>query len=209
MPRAADGQYEMILENRQVMSIFFVIVVLCGVFFGLGYVVGKNTVAYEPAESAAVAAEGKKSAIASEERAPERRAEAAQPGSDLTFHQSLADRGSTPRLEPEPPRPAPLTMPAETAPVAVAAVSPAGATPATTLPEGSIALQVAALSRQAEADALVSQLRTKGFPAMLVTTQTDSLFRVQVGPFSNTRDADDMKARLALEGIKGFTVTRR
>ncbi len=43
MPKSDEGQYELILENRQVIAIFFVAAALCGVFFALGYMVGKNT----------------------------------------------------------------------------------------------------------------------------------------------------------------------
>ena len=43
MGKNRDGQIELILENRQVLLIFFVIVALCGVFFSLGYLIGHNT----------------------------------------------------------------------------------------------------------------------------------------------------------------------
>ena len=43
MRKNTDGQVELILENRQELLIFFVIVVLCGVFFSLGYIIGRNT----------------------------------------------------------------------------------------------------------------------------------------------------------------------
>ena len=43
MGKNRDGQIELILENRQVLLIFFVIVALCGVFFSLGYLIGRNT----------------------------------------------------------------------------------------------------------------------------------------------------------------------
>lgn len=43
MAKNADGQVELVLENRQLLVTFFVIVGLCGVFFSLGYIVGRNT----------------------------------------------------------------------------------------------------------------------------------------------------------------------
>jgi cell division protein FtsN len=43
MAKNADGQLELVLENRQLLVTFFVIVALCGVFFSLGYIVGRNT----------------------------------------------------------------------------------------------------------------------------------------------------------------------
>src|SRR5438445_10897451 len=38
-----DGEYELVLGNRQLLSAFFIVVVLFGVFFTMGYVVGRNS----------------------------------------------------------------------------------------------------------------------------------------------------------------------
>lgn len=78
------------------------------------------------------------------------------------------------------------------------AARPASAAP----PEGSISLQVAALSKKEDADALLSLLKKKGFSAALVTAQTDRLIRVQVGPFASAKDAEETKGRLEQEGFK-------
>ena len=38
-----DGERELVLGNRQLLAIFFVAALLCGVFFAVGYVVGGNS----------------------------------------------------------------------------------------------------------------------------------------------------------------------
>jgi cell division septation protein DedD len=38
-----DGEKELVLGNKQLISFFFVVVVLCGVFFALGYTVRGNS----------------------------------------------------------------------------------------------------------------------------------------------------------------------
>ena len=39
-----DGEFELILANRQLLSVFFIVVVLlAGVFFTMGYIVGRNS----------------------------------------------------------------------------------------------------------------------------------------------------------------------
>src|SRR5258708_10561912 len=43
MAKSEDGQYELVLENRQVLVIFLFAAVLCGIFFGLGFVVGQSS----------------------------------------------------------------------------------------------------------------------------------------------------------------------
>ena len=75
MPKSEDGQYEMVLENRQVLVIFFVAAALCGVFFALGYMVGKNSgSAYTPPQQAVTqpvtGREGKSPAVTPAETQP-------------------------------------------------------------------------------------------------------------------------------------------
>ena len=43
MPKNEDGEFELILGNRQLMSVFFIVVILLGVFFAMGYIVGRNS----------------------------------------------------------------------------------------------------------------------------------------------------------------------
>src|SRR5579883_1143064 len=43
MPKNEDGEFELILGNRQLLSVFFIVVVLLGVFFTMGYIVGRNS----------------------------------------------------------------------------------------------------------------------------------------------------------------------
>ena len=49
MARSEDGEFELILGNKQLLSVFFIVVVLLGVFFTMGYIVGKNSVSPEMA----------------------------------------------------------------------------------------------------------------------------------------------------------------
>ena len=36
------GHYEMTLENRHLLGVFFAVVLLCAIFFTLGFVLGRN-----------------------------------------------------------------------------------------------------------------------------------------------------------------------
>lgn len=198
MPRAPDGEYELVLENRQVLIVFFAAVVLCGVFFGLGYTVGKNTMGYIPpaAEATAVAAAGKKSAtqpVGAAEAPKEALASAqpqaaAPPASNLTYDRALEGKNPPAGLQ---------TRPA-TPPAPEAGPAPAAS-------EVTVSLQVAALSKKEDAEALLGLLSKKGFRAYTVTNNADRLFRVQVGPFSSSKDVEEAKARLEQEGFKVIT----
>ena len=38
-----DGEKELVLGNKQLIGLFFVVVALCGVFFAMGYLIGRNS----------------------------------------------------------------------------------------------------------------------------------------------------------------------
>ena len=43
MARTEEGEFELILGNRQLISVFLIVVILLGVFFSMGYIVGRNS----------------------------------------------------------------------------------------------------------------------------------------------------------------------
>ena len=72
---------------------------------------------------------------------------------------------------------------------------------AATAPAPSYFVQVAAVSKQEDADALVDALKKKQYPAFVASqSATDKLFHVQVGPFSDIKDAEGMRTRLTGDG---------
>jgi len=62
-------------------------------------------------------------------------------------------------------------------------------------------VQVAAVSKQDDAEALVDALKKKQYPAFVAANaSTDKLFRVQVGPFGDVKEAEAMRSRLINDG---------
>ncbi len=62
-------------------------------------------------------------------------------------------------------------------------------------------MQVAAVTKQDDAEALVDALKKKQYPAFVASNNaTDKLFRVQVGPFAEIKDAETMRSRLINDG---------
>ncbi|HKH99467.1 MAG TPA: SPOR domain-containing protein, partial [Candidatus Sulfotelmatobacter sp.] len=73
--------------------------------------------------------------------------------------------------------------------------------PPLTMPTAGYFVQVAAVSKQEDADSLVEALKKKEYPAFVAAqVPTDKLFRVQVGPFSDVKDAEAMRTRLVADG---------
>ena len=62
-------------------------------------------------------------------------------------------------------------------------------------------MQVAAVSKQEDADALVEALKKKQYPAFIASgSSADKLFRVQVGPYIDIKDAEAMRGKLISDG---------
>jgi cell division septation protein DedD len=72
---------------------------------------------------------------------------------------------------------------------------------------GATYLQVTAL-RRADADNLVKTLREQNFPALLADSSKPDLFRVMVGPYRQTADVADAKARLKSLGFANAFVQK-
>jgi len=112
----------------------------------------------------------------------------AAPANDLTFYKTVEQKDANPQLTP-PSSPAP----------AAAANAPAPETPHASA--SAYVVQVAAVSKKEDAEALVGALKKKNYPVFLAANApSDALFRVQVGPFNDFKDAEAMRGRLAGDG---------
>ncbi len=188
-----DGEKELVLGNKQLISLFFVVVALCGVFFAMGYMIGRNT--------------SKPVTANLENNAP---VAAAAP--------AAVPNGESPAPEPQDGEPPRETAPEQTQP-ASSAPQPADAqpTPSTQTQaahdtpfvpeEGATYLQVTALHR-ADADNLVKTLREQKLPALLADSSKPDLFRVLVGPYRQVADVADAKARLKALGFANAFVQK-
>ena len=66
---------------------------------------------------------------------------------------------------------------------------------------GGYFVQVAAVSREEDADALVEALKKKQYPAFAANNSAnDKYYHIQVGPYADFKDADAMRARLIADG---------
>jgi cell division septation protein DedD len=201
----ADGEKEMVLGNKQLISLFFVVVALCGVFFAMGYMIGRKTSTPVTANLDANAP----AVVASQSPVP--RSRESEPPRETAGE------------EPPAPSPAPAeSQPSATAPTAstqtqaahdtpvTSAASP-GAPPAVSAASpdtsGASWLQVTALHR-ADADNLVKTLKEQNFPAVLADSSKPDLFRVLVGPYHQTADVADAKARLKSLGFANAFVQK-
>jgi len=189
LPKNEDGEFELILGNRQLLSVFFIVVVLLGVFFTMGYIVGRNAAPVTPEVAANPPVDTRPPAVESPARTPEP-APVASPPSE-TAPQQPAPTAPAAEHVPETPK-------AEAPPTAI------GSRPAA----GQTYLQLAATS-QHEADIMVDVLRKKRFRAMAAEIEEKpGTFRVLVGPVTDTT-ANKMRADLQGAGFPGNAAIRR
>jgi cell division septation protein DedD len=220
------GAGERVLESKHVIGLFLLMLVFSGVFFSLGYVMGRNQ--YDGRVNAENNGMGRPEPVfsAKPDVAPKRRVNAPVESNDSDpatssptdstwkFEESNKASKAEPHLEPVPksaPAPPPST------PVNAKSVAPTAnvsshtggtktAASAPIIPSGAIVLQVAALAKQDDALALAASLQKKHFAAYVQTPQKDKYYRVQVGPFKDQKSADAVKKGLESAGFKAFYV---
>jgi cell division septation protein DedD len=192
LPKNEDGEFELILGNRQLLSVFFIVVILLGVFFTMGYIVGRNSGTATAELTPAPVVDGRLPATEAPAKTPEPTPAPAAPTE--TAPQQPAPATPAADREPEPPKREPKAEPH--------AVS--GSHPA----DGQTYLQLAATS-QHEADIMVDVLRKKKFHAMAAEIdEKPGTFRVLVGPITDST-ANKMRADLQGEGFPGNAAIRR
>jgi cell division septation protein DedD len=185
---------EITLGTGKLLGLFFFLVGVCALFFALGYSLGRKaepaitTVAPTPVAQPAPA---QPAPAASKVSSPPAAAPPVKPD-----EQKEASPGPAPAAEAKPEA---TSAPANANPAQTPAANPADS--AATLPTGGYFVQVAAVSKQEDADALVDALKKKDYPAFVAPqSASDKLFHVQVGPYADLKDAEAMRTRLIGDG---------
>jgi hypothetical protein len=197
VPKNEDGEFELILANRQLLSVFFIVVVLLGVFFTMGYIVGRNSGPVQVDVASAHKPESKPVVVDS--GTPQETPASAPPAA------APAPTSTQPQREAEVPKPEPKATPVKPEPPAKKekdkpkeAPAPASAPPAS----GQTYLQLVATAK-AEADVMVDVLHQKQFKAIAVEIpEKPGLFRVLVGPLADGA-LNKTKSDLTSSGFPG------
>ena len=174
-----DPDTEITLGTGKMLVLFFGLVVLCSVFFALGFKLGKGS---------ANTVELSSSPSSSSNSAAKPGGKPATNPSDLTFYKSVGqDTPSTQMTIPPPSTTAAAGDNSQATPTEQPAVA------------GNYLVQVAAVTKQEDADALVDALKKKQYAAFS-TVLGDKLFHVQVGPFGDIKEAEATRAKLVGDG---------
>jgi cell division septation protein DedD len=222
VPKNEDGEFELVLGNTQLLSVFFIVVALMGVFFAIGYILGRNSSPI-PSEIAARKTPAKPLVVDSSSPDGSAASDSASSGSAAT------PSPATPTPAQEPPattKPAPKSEPQERTrqekpkpapPEKVAKAEqpkpkpPEPSRPAPAAASGELSgtyLQLTATSEH-EATVYVDVLRKKGFKAQSAEVpEKHGLFRVLVGPVAEG-NVNKTKADLRAAGFPGDQAIKR
>jgi cell division septation protein DedD len=188
MKNNETGEFELVVGDRQLLSAFFIVVLLCAVAFAMGYVVGQSapkagkvTAETAPATSPAYSAETR----------PQPLPPAPTPA---------ASAPTEPDAKPADSSPHPTTQPSQGSepPPAPVSTSATGLVSPEDLPTGNF-WQVMA-GAQPQAENLRITLKDHGFPVIL-SPGSKGLTRVLVGPYGDTQSFAKAKTELENAGM--------
>lgn len=208
---------ERVLEGRHVIGLFFLMLLFSGVFFTLGYVMGKNQLDAQvraasthgadpvlPLKSDSPAKQGKSPVSTPDTSAPSSDTNTTPPSSEWEFYRAGEKKAPNDHLKPAPAAPPASAKAIATSAKTSAQPAPAVRTMPSAVPKGSYLLQVAAVRSEADAVSLAGELRKKKFPAFVQTPQGDKYYRVQVGPYSDQKAVQNAKKGLEAAGFKAI-----
>jgi cell division septation protein DedD len=195
---------EIVLGTGKLLGIFFGLVVVCGIFFGLGFTFGRSSgpmMLQNSQSTALTSGPGQKRGAGVAVAAPTAIAPAAVPETTTLSNSVATDQ--TEQASKSDQTADNSAVPVQSAPQVVND-SPAPELAQQPAP-GAITVQVAAVSKQEDAQALVSALRRKNYPVFVASNAAgDNLYHVQVGPFGELKDAEAMRSKLVGDGYNAI-----
>jgi len=222
-PAPPKRDTELTLGSGTLLALFFGLVLLCGLCFGLGYKLGHRgapPAAATPSTSAVPALDANSSIAkpsATEQAAqtlPASTAGSDQPASGNSSLTQAAEAQTLPaQAVPAAAQGQPQIRPALTPaveesnqpgqPAPGLTVHPA-IVPAPAPSAGSLMVQIAAVSNAEDAQVLTNALRKRGYAVTSRREPQDNLIHVRIGPFATLADANNWKLKLLNDGYNAI-----
>jgi DedD protein len=184
---------EITLGTGKMLALFFGLVGLCGLFFGLGFSLGRGsmrTMAQADQPQSTTAGPALRPSAMKSGGTP------GQPAEGMTFYKAVEQKDSNAEVAANASKDVQVKESADAS--AAKATLP---DPMTIAASSGYFVQVAAVSKPDDAQALVDALKKKQYAAFTSNASaTDKLFHVQVGPFGELKDAEATRAKLIGDG---------
>jgi DedD protein len=179
MEEATDT--EITLGTGKMLALFFGLVILCAVFFGMGFSMGKNSVKSTPELLPSPSQSGARSSTA-KPATPSATISSPQTAQSAAANTADSSQSNSTAAQPTPDQGA------------------SQAQTASSVPGVGYFVQVAAVSKQEDAEALVESLKGRQYQAIIANQAADKLFHVQIGPFADIKEAEAMRSKLVSDG---------
>ena len=194
MAKNEEGEFELVLGNRQLISVFLIVVILLAVFFSMGYIVGRNS-------SPGATTETARNTVSTAPEATQK----ASPGAPATTQETPVTPADEPPAGTHPEQPAPVREKPSAAPAAKES-KPAPppervSTPAPGEPGPGQYWQVVATARP-DAEIIAEALGKKGFHTLVTPAPKDGVFRVLVGPLKDAPEQAQARTNLEAAGFR-------
>jgi DedD protein len=188
---------EITLGTGRMLALFFALVVICAVFFSIGFSLGRKA-NYLGSGNVMAAQAGTPTSVirpsAGKNNPPPTPA-----SSDFSFYNAVGQKTADSKLAASTDTQKPASD--QTSAQGTATDTPKTDEPPTSGATNAYFVQVAAVTRQEDADALVEALKRKQYPAFANNNPSvDKYFRVQVGPYADIKDAEGTRNRLISDG---------
>jgi DedD protein len=190
---------ELTLGGGTLLAIFFGLVLLCGLCFGLGYEVGRNgatAMVTLPAGTPAKTASAAPSAPAASSKPQAASAQAPVVNAAPQTQEPVlpaAQTSALPSVQPQPKAqpPAPAQSATHAQQTSAPSVSAASSAP--------LMVQIAAVANPEDGDVLVAALRKHGY-SVSARREGDNLIHVRIGPFATREEANRWRQKLLSDG---------
>lgn len=203
-----------VLGGRQLFGVFVLLVVVFGMVFTLGYLLGRNQYEMLRADASSLPLKPEVTKPGKLGRETDEKPTTTAPSSPLTDWDFF--RPTEPAKPAEPASEVPKSS--KLVPSRTTSPAPMNAAPGVVdsmrsnlksvsppvIPPGSTVLQIAAMSRPSDAVALAQALQQKKFPAFVLPPGSDRYYRVQVGPYSDAKSANLARQKLENQGFKAI-----
>jgi DedD protein len=205
------GGGDRVLESRHLVGLFLGVVLLCGVFFTLGYVMGRQQYGGSVHAADAAPLRSAPSAPASAKTKEAAPANNTPGGGDWDFYGKNGAANdhleTAPTSHAKEPASSPAAKSSNSAPPVSAKALPASAKESArfqppAMGKNSILLQVAAVKLQRDALEMADAIQQKRFPSFVASSPADNFYHVQVGPYPDMVSAENAKRALEQLGFK-------
>jgi DedD protein len=198
---------EVTLGTGKLLGIFLGLAVMCAVFFTLGYMLGRGSATpggRTDTVNTVPSGGGAASKPSAGNKTPDHGPQPCVAGSANCPAPNTPPANSSASGASKPPAAQSTTAPPSSNNSSSSSKPPDPPSATKSVTTGTYMVQVAAVSRQEDAEILVAALRKKQYPVFIASLPGDPLFHIQVGPFVDPNEAEAMRTRLVNDGYNAI-----